>query len=142
MGLEVSTMPARGLLVERAKKYGPREDRRAEGRKRLFTAIRPFVHPEAMIKSDSNPHYPADVKRHFPSAHHVTYLSRKGSNTGGGELKQGGFDPLFSLNHTCASLRMNVTRLLRKTWYTTKRADRLRDHLLLYAVYHNAHLEK
>jgi transposase-like protein len=142
LGLEVSAMPAKGLLVEKAKKYGPREDRRAEGRERLFTAIKPFVHPEAEIKSDANPHYTADVKRHFPQAHHVTFKSRKGTNTGGGELKEGGFDPLFSLNHTCASFRMNVTRLLRKTWYTTKRADRLRANLLLYAVYHNTYLEQ
>jgi transposase-like protein len=133
LGLEISTMPAKGMLVEKAKKYGPREDRRAEGRERLFTAIKSFVHPEAMIKSVSNPHYPPDVKRHFPQARHVTYLSRRGSNTGGGEIKEGGFDPLFSLNHTCASFRMNVT---------TKRPDRLRANLFLYAVYHNDNLEK
>jgi hypothetical protein len=140
LGLEVSRMPAKGLLVEKAKKYGHRADERAQGRERLFSELKPLLHPQAMVKSDSNPHYPKDVKRHFPEAHHVTYKGRRGSNTGGGELKEGGFDPLFSLNHTCASLRMNITRLLRKTWYTTKRPDRLRANLLLYAVYHNSYL--
>lgn len=140
LGLEVSQMPARGLLVEKAGKYGVREDRRAEGRERLFASIKDLVHPEALIKSDANPHYPSDVKRHFPQARHGTYQSRRGTSMGGGEIKKGGFDPLFSLNHTCASFRMNITRLLRKTWYTTKRADRLRAHLFLYAQFHNEKL--
>jgi hypothetical protein len=37
---------------------------------------------------------------------------------------------------------MNVTRLLRKTWYITKRADRLRAHLWLYVDFHNTKLEQ
>ncbi len=140
--IDVSRMPAKGLLVEKAKKYGPRVDERAHGRDRLFSTIRDWVHPEAQIKSDQNPHYTADVKRHFPLARHAAFKGRRGTNVGGGELKTGAFDPLFSLNHTCASLRMSVTRLLRKTWYTTKRSDRLRAHLFLYALYHNANLAK
>jgi hypothetical protein len=143
LGLEISRMPAKGLLVEKARrKYGPRVDERAIGRDRLFSSIKDLVHPEAVFKSDQNPFYPADVKRHFPLARHVTYKGRRGTNVGGGEIKEGVFDPLFSLNHTCASLRMNVTRLLRKTWYTTKRPDRLRAHLFLYAAYHNENLGK
>ena len=47
------------------------------------------------------------------------------------------FDPLFSLNHTFAMLRANVNRLFRKTWCTTKKPQRLADHLALYALYHN-----
>ena len=143
LGIEVSRMPAKGPLVEKAmKKYGPRIDERALGRERLFTSIKELVHPEAVIKSDESPHYPADVRRHFPQARHVTYKGRRGVSTAGGELKAGGFDPLFSLNHTCASLRMNITRLLRRTWYTTKRPECLRAHLYLYAVYHNKDLVK
>lgn len=37
---------------------------------------------------------------------------------------------------------MNVTRVLRKTWYTTKRADRLSAHLWIYADFHNTKLEQ
>lgn len=140
LGLEVSSMPAKGLLVEKARKYGYRPDGRTKAREELFRSLKALVHEEAVIKSDSNPSYPRAVKRHFPQARHVIYLSRKGSLAGGGELKVGGFDPLFSLNHTCASLRMNVTRLLRKTWYTTKKMDRLRAHLFLYAHFHNTKL--
>jgi hypothetical protein len=142
LGLEVSSMPAKGLLVEKAKKYGYRHDGRQAARGRLLLSLRDLVAEDGVIKSDANPSYPSLVEEHFPRARHVTFLSRRGSLSGGGELKRGGFDPLFSLNHTCASFRMNVTRLLRKTWYTTKRADRLRAHLFLYADFHNTRLEQ
>jgi len=38
-------------------------------------------------------------------ATHRTVKGRRGSIAGQGELKKIGFDPLFSLNHTCAMLR-------------------------------------
>jgi len=56
---------------------------------------------------------------------------------GQGELKRGGYDPLFSLNHTAAMIRANINRLFRRTWCTSKRIDRLEGHLLLYTDYHN-----
>ena len=137
LGFEVSSMAAKGRLVEKAQKYGLREDTRAAGRNRLFLTLKDLVHDEAQIRSDSHPAYPNIVKTHFPKANHVMFLSREGSNTGGGELKKGVYDPLFALNNTCACFRMRVTRLLRKTWYTTKRPDRLRSHLYIYADAHN-----
>lgn len=142
LGLEVSRIPAKGLLVNKAKKYGPRPDERAWGRARLFHNLKNLISEDAVIKSDSNPHYPSDVKRHFPKARHVTYEGKRGSLGGQGELKRVKFDPLFSLNHTCASFRANVSRLVRKTWCTTKRIDYLRAHLMIYADYHNEHLDK
>jgi len=39
-------------------------------------------------------------------------------------------------------LRANVNRLIRRTWCTTKRIDRLVDHLTIYADYHNRLLIK
>ena len=121
LGFEVSQMAANGPLAKKSvKKYGPRKDRRREGRRKLFEKIKPLVDPKAQIKSDQNPHYPEDVKRLFPEATHVTYKSRKGSNTGQGELKKIGYDPLFTINHTFAMLRANINRLFRKTWCTTK----------------------
>ncbi|MGZ3711755.1 MAG: hypothetical protein ACXVBE_08365 [Bdellovibrionota bacterium] len=143
LGFEVSSMPAKGRLAKKARiRYGYRRDNRRQARERLFKHLRLLVHEEAMLKSDAHPHYPRLVRKFFPKGNHVTFMSRKGSLGGGGELKEGGFDPLFSLNHTCASFRMNVTRLLRKTWYTTKRADRLSAHLWLYADFHNSNLEQ
>jgi hypothetical protein len=143
LGFKVSSMPAKGRLVHKAmKKYGRRKDGRRMARGELFKGLKELIHEEAQFRSDAHPHYPRLVRKYFPKANHVTFKSRKGSLGGGGELKEGGFDPLFSLNHTCASFRMNVTRLLRKTWYTTKRADRLTAHLWLYADFHNTKLEQ
>jgi len=140
LGIEVSTMPAKGLLVKKAKKYGRRHDGRAFARGVLFRRIKDLVRDDAVIKSDSSPHYPPDVKKHFPQATHKCFAGKRGSLGGQGELKKVRFDPLFSLNHTCAMLRANVNRLVRKTWCTTKRMDRLRAHLMIYAHYHNEQL--
>ena len=138
LGLEVSSMPCKGRLawISR-KKYGPRADGRAEARKRLFERLKPLIRSNALIKSDENPHYKPDVKRHFPQCFHQTFKSRRACVVGQGELKKIGFDPLFSLNHTYAKIRADVNRLFRKTWCTTKRPDRLQAHLIVYAHYHN-----
>jgi hypothetical protein len=143
LALEVSEMPSRGTLAKKARaKYGKREDRRQEMRKVLFERLQKLVVPYAEIRSDSNPSYPSLVKRYFPNATHVKFMGRKGCVTGQGELKQGRFDPLFSINHTCAMFRANVNRLIRKTWCTTKSLERLRAHLMLYAHEHNRRLEE
>jgi transposase-like protein len=143
LGVEVSPMPAKGPLAHKSRElYGEREDGRSQARKRLFATLKDLVHEDAVIKSDSHPHYPPDVKRYFPKARHVTYISRKGSLSGQGELKKAKFDPIFSLNHSCAMLRYNLARLVRKTWCTTKRIDRLWLHVMLYALRHNERIEQ
>lgn len=143
LSFQVSPMPAKGLLAKKSvKKYGIREDKRAQGRKRLFEEIKPLVIETLVIRSDSNPHYPEDVKRHFPKALHQRVLGKRGAITGQGELKKAKFDPIFSLNHTCAMLRAHTARLIRKTWNTTKDPERLKDHLSIYAFVHNRRLKK
>lgn len=138
LGFRVSEMPAKGLLVKRSlKKYGPRKDERSQKRKELFQELQSCVVPYCHIKSDENPHYPKDVRKFFPKAFYETFKGRRGCVVGQGELKAGGFDPLFSLNHTYAMFRANMSRLFRRTWNTTKCRRRLKDHLNIYALYHN-----
>jgi hypothetical protein len=138
LDFEIARMPAKGKLARISrKKYGKRIDERTRGREKLFSNLKPFVSPFAHIKSDQNPYYPRDVKRHFPLATHETLKGQRGSTTGQGELKKVRFDPLFSLNHTFAMLRANINRLARRTWCTTKDPERLRDHIAIYAVFHN-----
>lgn len=141
LGAQVSRMPAKGLLAHKARaKYGFRLDERTRGRSKLFKEIDSLIKETGTIKSDSNPHYRPSVQKFFPNAKYLQFLGKRGAITGQGELKRVKFDPLFSLNHTCAKLRADINRLIRKTWCTTKRADRLQMHLLLYANYHNNHL--
>lgn len=143
LGFEVAQMPAKGLLAEKSvKKYGKRMDQRAEARDRLFCRIQNQILPGALIESDDNPHYPASVKAYFPSCIHKTYLGGRSAVTAQGELKKVIQDPLFSLNHTCAMNRYSISRLIRKTWCTTKRIFALADHLEIYMYFHNRYLIK
>ncbi len=143
LGFEVSQMPARGPLSSVAlKRYGPRADLRSDGWNALFAKLKPIVAPDARWLSDENPHYPKHLKAHHPEATHQTTPSRRARAQGLGELKKGGFDPLFALNHTCAMLRANLNRLFRKTWCTTKNRRGLIDHLTLYVWYHNSQLTR
>lgn len=141
LGFRVSEMPAKGRLAALSRKrYGPRQDERSERRGSLFKEIQAVVAENALIRSDMNPHYAPDVKTYFPKATHDIFRGRRGCVVGQGELKRGGFDPLFSLNHTCAMMRANINRLFRRTWNTTKKKERLALHLSIYMLFHNRYL--
>jgi hypothetical protein len=138
LSFQVSRMPAKGLLKPIAlKKYGPRKDERGLGWLKLMQELQPIVSAGATFRSDENPHYPVHLRRAFPEARHERFKSRRACVVGQGELKKGGFDPLFALNHTCAMLRANMNRLFRRTWCTTKKIEGLLDHLAIYACFHN-----
>jgi hypothetical protein len=139
LGFGVASMPANGPLARKAmKRYGPRADDRSKSRKLLLATLKGLTSTqELIIKSDQNPHYVEDVKHFFKDVPHIRFKSRRGSSTGQGELKKVGFDPLFSLNHTCAKLRADMNRLLRRTWSTTKSIEGLRMHLAIVSLYHN-----
>ena len=138
LNFQVAQMPAKGLLAKIArKKYGPRSDQRGKAWNRMMQELKPYVRCDAHWLSDQNPHYPRFLRRHHPIAKHETVKGRRGCVAGQGELKKIGFDPLFSLNHTCAMLRANMNRLFRRTWCTTKTRSGLSDHLAIYVSYHN-----
>lgn len=141
LGFRVARMVAKGVLSKKSLKlYGKLPEERASKRKELFQEIRPIVQPGAVIMSDSNPYYVQDVKRFFPDCTHIAVKGARGAITGQGEIKKTGFDPIFALNHTCAMYRANVCNLIRKTWCTTKKKDRLAHRLAIYAYYHNNEL--
>lgn len=141
LGVHVSEIPARHPLIEVSlEKYGPRKDERPQGLRRLFLGLRRATTPACRLYSDCDPEYPSHVARHFPEARYLRFQARKARTAGFGELKRIGFDPLFSLNHTCAMLRANLNRLARRTWCTSKTKLGLLLHLELYAHYHNTEL--
>ncbi len=143
LSYQVSRMPAKGLLAHVArKKYPKRPDERIYGWRRLCEELVPLVRETATFTSDENPHYPKFISEYFQLGHHVRHKGRKPSVAGQGELKKVIFDPLFSLNHTCAMLRANMNRLFRKTWCISKTVRGLEDHLALYVNYHNHTLTK
>ncbi len=141
LSLEVSSIPAFGHLASLArKKYGERKDEHFEGLTKLFQTISPIVSPEVAIKSDEHQRYPGFISTYLPKSRHTTFKSERGCVAGQGELKKIHFDPLFVVNHTCALLRANVNRLIRKTWCTTKDPRRLKYHLEIYQYFHNERL--
>lgn len=141
LGFKVAEMPAKGHLAKQSrKKYGKRRDERVKARSELLRDLGLNVSPFAKFESDQHPLYPKEVANYFPLATHVTHKGQRGSIVGQGELKKVRFDPLFSLNHTCAMLRANINRLFRRTWCTTKNRQRLADHIAIYVEYHNTRL--
>lgn len=142
LGFNVAKMPAKGLLAKiSVKKYGKRIDERNQKRAELFRETKSFVHDQAIIKSDECPYYLNHIKKYFPNACHQTFKGRASAIVGQGELKKVGFDPLFSINHTCATFRYRASRLVRRTWNTTKQVERLRLHLAIIALHHNRNLK-
>jgi len=135
---DVAEMPAKGHLASLSRrKYGPRRDERPAAWSNVLTNAAKVTAPGVQITSDSHKCYPKMIRNCLPSARHVQVKSRRACVAGQGELKEGGFDPIFSLNHTAAMLRANICRLIRRTWCTTKRRDRLLCHISLYVLWHN-----
>jgi hypothetical protein len=143
LAVEVSQIPAFGQLSKLAlKKYGKREDEHFAGLTRLFQKITPIVSTECVIKSDEHQRYSGFISGYLPKARHLTFKSERSCIAGQGELKKVQFDPLFIVNHTCALMRANVNRLIRKTWCTTKNPKRLKDHLDIFIYFYNEILLK
>jgi hypothetical protein len=140
---EVTQMPAKGLLARIArKKYGPRDDHRKYGLARMARQIKKTNLAISKLKSDRCPRYPASINKEFPDVQHETFLSRRACVVGQGELKKGGNDPLFYLNHNCAMIRDRIKRLSRRTWCTTKDPRRLQNLLDIFIQSHNQRLAK
>ena len=141
LGFEVAIIPASGYLASISRrKYGFRENEKAHGWHNLFTRLKGCVSPKATFCSDEDVLYPQLVRKHFTKATHSCFKGSKGSLTGQGELKKVAYDPLFSINHSFAMLRANINRLFRRTWCTTKKSARLKQHLSIYIYYHNTYL--
>ena len=140
LSFTVSKMPATGHLAKISrKKYGHRPDHRRKGMMRLFNEMTGFLKPNILISSDECSFYKGVVRRHFPQSKYTQYLGKKGCVAGQGELKKGKFDPIFTINHTFAMMRANISRLIRKTWNTTKNIQALEDHISIYIWMHNNH---
>jgi len=134
-------MPAKGHLAKISRnKYGARKDLRFFGWRHVLQSARTTTANPVVILSDSHKRYPEMIAKFLPNAVHEQVKSRRACVAGQGELKRGGYDPIFSLNHTAAMLRANINRLIRRTWCTRKRPDRLRCHISLYVMWHNEHI--
>jgi len=133
LGFGVASIPAFGHLAAIArKKYGKRADHSRAVRRALFESLAEILPADVTFKTDGHEHYAKLIKQVFPEAKHEVFKSVRGAVVGQGELKKTKFDPLFSINHTFATLRAKVNRLTRRTWCTTKKPERLADHVDIF----------
>ena len=141
LDFRIGTIPAKGRIAAIAlKKYGQRANQSPEMLREMMGNLKNFVHPEAHFISDQKSNYCSIVEKYFPRSTHDLLKSRRACVAGFGEVKEGGFDPLFALNHTAAMIRYGVSRMARRTWCTSKTIQGLKDHLELYMHYHNTTL--
>lgn len=140
---QISEMAASGKLANISlKKYGKRKDLRRAGLKEMWNQLINQCNSNLHILSDKCPRYNPVIQRVFTenSKFHVVYdqfKSLPGRDTAQGELKKCRVDPLFKINHTFAKFRSGISRLIRKTWNTTKVMARFICHLNIYICYHN-----
>lgn len=138
LGAQVEQIGAFGHLAKLSRaKYGPRPNRHDRSLEELFRKISPAIALGAKIESDEHTRYPPVVAKWLPGRPYERYIGGRGAIVGQGELKRKRYDPLFILNHTCAMFRAGVNRLIRKTWCTTKRPERLQQHLDLFIDWYN-----
>lgn len=146
LSAKVSPMPPKSSLARKAEtRYGKRANGRPQGLTELLESLTPYLSGSVEVKSDKCPFYRGVVRRVLEKragrkVSHLQFKGRKPRAHGHGELKTGGFDPLFSLNHTCAIIRGHIGRLIRRTWNTTKKWENLEKHLQVYIHSHNAHI--
>ncbi len=138
LGAEVSRIPAFGHLAKKSfRKYGKRENKHTVGLHKLFTKIQRTICDDALIESDEHKTYPYLVNQYFHTCTHKRFKGGRSCVAGQGELKRKSFDPLFTLNHTCAMMRDSISRLIRKSWCTTKKVSMLQNHIDIFMAFYN-----
>jgi transposase-like protein len=141
LGMDVSQIPAFGHLAKKSvKKYGYRKSHHLQSLDNMLSRLSAYIANNALIESDEHKFYPIVIKKYLPKSTHKTYKSERSAIVGQGELKKVKYDPLFWVNQSCAMLRANINRLIRKTWCTTKDPEMLLNHLKVYQLYHNTQI--
>jgi len=141
VGIGVASMPAKGrLAIISMTKYGPRVDERPLVRHQVLSQLAKVssgITSQVLIKTDGAKSYKNEISRLVPWAKHQAFLSRAGAVAGEGVYLDRAFDPMFYLNHTCARIRSSLKRMVRKTWNTTKKWQRLEDQLMVFVAVWN-----
>lgn len=127
----VAEMNCKGHLAKRSQeKYGYREDWREDAMDEVLNTAKKCANENVKVFTDGKTSYPSAILRAFPKATIEVSVSR-------GKRHDTEFDPLFGINHMAAVLRHDLSRLSRRTWVTTKKAERLQAHLDMYIAYRN-----
>ncbi|MBP9707643.1 MAG: IS1 family transposase [Oligoflexales bacterium] len=142
IALDIGNIRGKGHLAKiAAERYPEHKSEKNLVLNNFFAQLKTRIQPEAALYSDKSHFYIKRVKQHFPYSNYKQYKGRRGCVVGQGELKSGGHDPLFSLNHSIAMIRDCIKRMARRTWCTSKLKKRLLNMLNIYAIYHNIKID-
>lgn len=134
--LEVGQLPARGGLkgrdLARKSSQEPRPSESTIMVRRCLESLRSVHQPSSLLQlvTDQKRTYRSEVRRLFPNriAAHATESSKRARNVN---------NPLFPVNHTLATLRDHVSRLVRRTWAASKLRGQLLHHAWIFAAWKN-----
>ncbi len=134
--LEVGQLPARGGLqggdLKRKQQQGPRPSESTIMVRRCFESLKANHDPQQLLQlvTDQKRTYKPEVRALFAGriAAHATESSKRARNVS---------NPLFPINHTLATLRDHVSRLVRRTWAASKQRSQLLHHAWIFAVWKN-----
>jgi transposase-like protein len=126
-------MHYKGLLAPKAQeKYGGREDLSEGARIDVVESIKKAAGGgQVRILTDGKKSYGNLFSNILPKYKHEVIERKQNSGVS--------YDKMFSLNHTCARLRHDMSRMARKTWVTTKIIEGLQEHLDLFIAYYNGY---
>jgi len=133
--LEAGQLPARGCLSEadKAKKlfYGPRPSESNAMVDRCFAVLSRVHRPSEYLQivADGKRSYPPIIKKYFT---HIAALAQVPSND-----PRNTSNPMFQINHTFASLRDGVSRLVRRSWAASKKKEELVHHAWIWTGWKN-----
>ena len=153
ISLQVAEMAAKGHTAKKSvEKYGPRKDDRNRACSLAIESISKVAKDKITIVCDGRPAYPNLIHKMIPECKIERYINKKLHKLPDStdeyvvemqenieSVKRKKFDPLFMLNHVCAKLRADLSRLIRRTWSGTKSMSRLQCHLDLYIAYQNGY---
>lgn len=142
LGFKMGTIPARTNYQKAILKYGPRDHESELKTAELFSdlkilQLKNIICNKVEFISDKKSSYPNIVYKYFPDAKHWSHKGRKAAVAGQGELKVGGYDPLFSINHTLATIRYRLQTMVRQTWCTTKKMEFLEMRMFIFQAFFN-----
>ena len=130
IGAEVASMNCHGHTAKASVSlYGRRQDTRKAASLSVLRNVALVAKPTLTVATDKKATYRPLIKDTLPTARHQVHPSRK--------TQPGQRDPMFKLNHLCAKLRSDLSRLSRRTWSLSKKPECLQAHLDLYIAFNN-----
>jgi len=139
LDFDLAAAPATGRLAAKARRAGiVRPNQRREMRAGILRRLSESstLKPEVII-TDLWKSYANQIRKICPGVPHLQFKAKKPRRNSKRELRSGGFDELFPLNHTATKMRHEIARLGRQTWCTSKTMEGLRRHLEIFMYYHN-----